>query len=217
VAVWDDLLGDADRASFEKARMGGDMGMGDSPALVVVDMNYAFVDSRFPLGCSESGYPAVHATARLLESARGAGIPVFFTRGFDKDVNGGLGLWKGGGQKSELETRIVDELTPRDGEIVLQKRRPSAFFGTSLVDMLIYSRIDTVIVTGMSTSGCVRATVVDAFSYNYRVVIPEQCVADRSALSHKVGLLDMHMKYGDVVQLDDLADCLQSDTPRRRK
>lgn len=211
MAVWDDLLGDADRASFEKARMGSVGGMGDSPALVVVDMTYAFVDSRFRLGCSDTGYPAVDATARLLESARGAGLPVFFTRGFDEGSAGALGLWKGGEPRSGMANQIVDGIAPRDGETVLQKRRPSAFFGTNLVDMLIYSRIDTVIVAGMSTSGCVRATVVDAFSYNYRVVIPEQCVADRSAVSHKVGLLDMHMKYGDVVQLDDLVDRLQLD------
>jgi nicotinamidase-related amidase len=208
VAIWDELLDDTDRANFAKARMGGTTGMGKRPALLIVDMTYAFVDSRFPLGCSETGYPAVRANAQLLEAARGAGLPVFFTRGFDADFKAGLGRWKGGESRSDVENHIAEDLAPREGEAVLQKRRPSAFFGTNLVDMLIYSRIDTVIVTGMSTSGCVRATVVDAFSYNYRVVIPEECVADRSVLSHKVSLLDMHMKYGDVVPLTDLVERL---------
>jgi len=208
VAVWDDLLDDADRASFAKARMGGAAGMGERPALLVVDMTYAFVDSRFRLGHSETGYPAARAGATLLEAARSAGLPIFFTRGFDDDGVSGVGLWKGGEPKVGMQNQIVEELAPLPGEPVLQKRRPSAFFGTNLVDMLIHSRVDTVIVTGMSTSGCVRATVVDAFSYNFRVVVPEQCVADRSALSHKVSLLDMHMKYGDVVELDDLVDRL---------
>jgi nicotinamidase-related amidase len=113
-------------------------------------------------------------------------------------------MWKGGETKQPIENRIAEEIQPAPGDVVLQKRRPSAFFGTNLIDTLIYARIDTVIVAGMSTSGCVRATVVDAFSYNYRVAIPEECVADRSSISHKVSLMDMHMKYGDVMPLDDL-------------
>ena len=97
-----------------------------------------------------------------------------------------------------------------DGEVIIPKLRPSGFFGTSLADMLIYHQVDTVIVTGMTTSGCVRATAVDAFSYNFRVVVPEECSGDRAVVSHKVSLFDMHMKYADVVPLEAVLDRLAS-------
>jgi maleamate amidohydrolase len=210
MAAWDELLDEADRKSFAKAKMGGTNGLGEKPAVVVVDMTYGFVDSRFRLGCSETGYPAVQATATLLGAARRLGIPVFYTRGFDDTDPAGKGMWKGGETKQPIENRIAEEIQPEAGEVVLQKRRPSAFFGTNLVDLLIYSHIDTLIVAGMSTSGCVRATVVDAFSYNYKVVVPEECVADRSSVSHRVSLLDMHMKYGDVLPLDVLINSLST-------
>ncbi|MCL6592556.1 MAG: isochorismatase family protein [Alicyclobacillus sp.] len=189
---------------FAKAGMGGRRGPGQRPALLVVDMTYAFVDSRFRLGCSETGYPAVASNVRLLEKARERQIPVFFTKGYSGESGAAMGRWKGGEPKSAEENEIVRELTPHPGEVVLPKRRPSAFFGTDLVNLLIYEQIDTLIVTGMTTSGCVRATVVDAFSYNYRVLVPHECVADRSQISHKVSLLDMHMKYADVQALDSV-------------
>lgn len=87
--------------------------------------------------------------------------------------------------------------------------KPSAFFGTPLASHLVHAGCDTVIVTGMTTSGCVRATVLDAFKYNFNVVIPSECCADRSQISHKVNLVDMHMKYADVVSSDETIDYLQ--------
>lgn len=207
MAIWDDVLNEQDRKMFSKAKMGGTRGgLGKNPAIVVVDMTYGFVDSRFRLGCSESGYPAVKATALLLEKARNKKLPIFYSRGFTELHNSGNGLWKGGEgeEKSELENTIVEEIKPLDHEVVLQKRRPSAFFGTNLVDMLIYHGVDSLIITGISTSGCVRASVVDAFSYNFKIVVPEECVADRSQISHKVSLMDIHMKYGDVLKLDEV-------------
>jgi maleamate amidohydrolase len=191
-----------------KANMGGTRGMGKTPALLIVDMTYGFVDSRFRLGHSESGYPAVRSTAALLEKAREKKLPIFYTRGITESHHSGIGIWKGGEDKSEQENTIVDEIKPMEQEVVLQKRRPSAFFGTNLVDMLIYHGIDTVIIAGISTSGCVRASVVDAFSFNFRVVVPEECTADRSQISHKVSLMDMHMKYADVIQLEELLKSL---------
>src|SRR5205807_5244844 len=96
-------------------------------------------------------------------------------------------------------------LQPLEGEVVINKHdRPSAFFGTPLASLLVYHRIDTLIVTGMSTSGCVRATVVDAFQFNFLVIIPHECCADRSQISHKVSLFDMHMRYADVADTADV-------------
>lgn len=209
LAIWDDVLDEQDKKMFSKANMGGTRGMGKTPALLIVDMTYGFVDSRFRLGCSESGYPAVKATAVLLEKAREKKLAVFYSKGFTENHHAGIGIWKGGEEKSELENTIVDEIKPLTHEVVLQKRRPSAFFGTNLVDMLIYHGVDTVIITGITTSGCVRASVVDAFSFNFKVVVPEECVGDRSQISHKVGLMDMHMKYADVVKLEDLLTKLE--------
>src|SRR5690606_32775094 len=114
---------------FEKARMGGTARMGDKPALVIVDMTYGFVDSRFRLGHSETGYPAVEATAKLLRAARRAKLPVFYTRGVTESSASGTGLWKGGETKSVEENTIVRDIAPLPDEVVIEKRRPSAFFG----------------------------------------------------------------------------------------
>jgi maleamate amidohydrolase len=201
VAVWDDVLNEEDKKRFLKSNMGKTRGFGKKPALLIVDMTYGFTDSSFRLGNSATGYPAVKATSLLLQKARKKEIPIFFTKPFSEPHKAGIGLWKGGEEKSEKENTIVEDLTPLKNEVVLQKRRPSAFFGTSLVDMLIFHGVDSLIITGLTTSGCVRASVVDAFSYNYKVIVPEECVGDRSQISHKVSLMDIQMKYGDVLQL----------------
>ncbi|MDB5794009.1 MAG: hydrolase [Noviherbaspirillum sp.] len=217
MAIWDDVLNEKDRQMFAKAKMGGRGKFGEKPALVIVDMTYGFADSRFRLGNSEMGYPAVDATAKLLQKAREKSVPTFFTKGVTEANGPGNGLWKGGGEgKSDMENTIVETITPAANEIVIEKRRPSGFFGTNLVDMLIYHRVDTVIVTGLTTSGCVRATVVDAFSYNYRVVVPQECVGDRSEISHKVSLMDINMKYGDVLPLEQVIGWLDNYQPAQK-
>lgn len=207
MAIWDDIIPDSDKRMFAKAGMGGSLGFGEKPAVVVVDMTYGFADSRYPLGSSEMGVPTAQAIRRLLDSARAKGLPVFFTTPQERTNSAEKGHWKmTPNRPSEAglpgPNEILEELGPADGEAVITKLRPSGFFGTGLVDMLIFHRVDTVIVTGMTTSGCVRATVVDAFSYNYRVMVPQECSGDRAVVSHKVSLFDMHMKYADVLPLD---------------
>ncbi len=117
------------------------------------------------------------------------------------------------GRKGKLNEQkfneILEELRPRKNEFVIAKDKPSAFFGTPLVSRLQYFNVDTLIITGMVTSGCVRATVVDAFSHNYFIIIPEEGVADRGDISHQVSLFDMHMKYADVLHLPEVAAYLQ--------
>lgn len=214
MAIWDDLpISARDRALFEKAGMGERIEPGTRPAVIVVDMNNAFVDDRFPMANEATGRPAARAIAKLLDEARRFDVPIFYTTGLLTNSQAVRGLWKG--EYSRLDhpllslpesNDIVPELTPTREDVVIQKAKPSAFWGTGLIDMLVYHRIDTVIVTGMTTSGCVRATVVDAFSHNLRVLVPEECSADRGELSHKVNLFDMHMKYANV---EPLADTLQ--------
>lgn len=193
---------------------------GVRPAVVVVDMTRAFVDSAYPTGWSPTGYPAVEANASLLASARAAGLPIYFTRGYpepDAELPAAQrGRWKVNRAPAPLPEGtppgdvIVDELAPLPGEIVIDKgTKPSAFFGTPLVSYLVHNGCDTVIVTGMTTSGCVRASVLDAFQYNFNVIVPFECSADRSQISHRVSLFDMHMKYADVVSLDETVDYLE--------
>ncbi len=194
------------------------MSAGSAPALIIVDMTRAFVDSAYPSGFSPTGWPAVAANATILAAARSAGIPIFFTKAFpDADHQPTpveRGRWKSAGVVREPLPEgtppgdvIVDELAPRPGEVVIHKgSKPSGFCGTPLASYMVQEGCDTAIVTGMTTSGCVRATVLDAFQFNFHCVVPFECSADRSQLSHKVNLFDMHMKYADVVSLDETID-----------
>ena len=218
MAIWDDVIPDSDKKMFAKAGMGGNLQWGERPAVVVVDMSYAFADSRYPTGNSEMGEPTAMAIRRLLDAARPKSVPVFFTTVTPSSIPSEAGHWKVNWTTPPGvpdPDKIVEVIAPEEGEIVIHKLRPSAFFGTSLVDMLIYHRVDTVIVTGMTTSGCVRATAVDAFSYNYRVIVPQECSGDRAVVSHKVSLFDMHMKYADVVPLQAVEDYLLQLAPRQ--
>lgn len=220
---WDDVIPEADRQRYKAAGYGSEyrpISAGTRPAVIVVDMTREFVDSRWPTGNSETGYPAVAANARLLEEARALGLPVFFTKLYEDPAHvpapAQKGRWKTKGRRPpdpDLPPGdvIVEDLTPQPGEIVIYKHhKPSGFFGTELASLLLYEGADTAVVTGMTTSGCVRATAVDAFQYNLDVVIPFECVADRSQISHKVNLLDLHMKYADVAPLDQVIDYLRS-------
>ncbi len=224
---WDGFIPDDDLERYRQAGYGTlerPIAAGTRPCVIVVDMTRAFVDSAYPTGHSETGWPAVHANVRLLDSARAQGVPVFFTKMYEDPSHvpfpAEKGRWKTTKRKPVDPSLppgdvIVDELTPRPGEIVIHKHhKPSGFFGTELGAVLMYEGVDTAIITGMTTSGCVRATVVDAFSWNLHVVIPFECVADRSQISNRVNLLDLHMKYADVATLDDTIAYLKSSPAR---
>jgi len=202
MAAWDDVIPPEDRGELGR-EWGRAQGMGENPALLIVDMTNAFVDDRFPLGCGRAGRPCAEAIAALLAVARARGLPVIYSAGLPSANSAERGLWKSSGRPPDPELpdphEIVAPLAPRAGESIVRKRRPSAFFGTELASLLIHHRADTVVICGMVTSGCVRATAVDAFSHNLRVVVPEECVADRARVPHAVALFDIHMKYGDVL------------------
>jgi maleamate amidohydrolase len=224
MAIWDDVIPEAERQIYAKGGMGeGRVGIGEKPAIIVVDMTYGFVDSAFPLGYSPTGYPAVAAIRRLLDHARPLGIPIFYSRSKAGASACERGRWKGGGSIAnpgmldpKANTNVAD-IAPQREDIVIAKTWPSVFFGTDLPSYLIYHRVDTLIVTGMVTSGCVRGTAIDAFSYNLRVVIPEECVADRGQTSHKVALFEIHMKYGDVMPLQQVMAELQTASAGRSR
>jgi maleamate amidohydrolase len=221
---WDGLIPEGDLAAFRAtpAHLDAAPRAGHRPALLLVDMTRMFVDVRYPSGCS-TGPSAVEASGRLLQRARARGVPVFFTKAYDDPEHDPTpaerGLWKHGSLAVPglpPGDVIVDALEPRAGETVITKgSKPSAFFGTSLVAMLIAGRIDTLIVTGISTSGCVRATVLDAFQYNLYVIVAFEATADRSSVSHRVSLFDMHMKYASVSSTSAVLEYLDREQPGR--
>lgn len=227
--VWDRFLSERDqeRVALEPARR---KGAGSRPALLMVDLyRWAFGDAPEPLleaiktwpgSCGLAGWEALPHIERLLGEARRLGIPVVH-------VTGGLAMpgWRDatprGGKREDaaaqerLERRydIMDGVTPIDGEVVLRKVAPSAFWGTPLIGYLVSQGIDTLVIAGESTSGCVRATVVDAKSYRYKIIVPEPCVFDRDEASHAINLFDMDQKYADVVPLEEALAYLGSVAP----
>src|SRR4051794_30487324 len=206
-------MDDATRKLYEERGLGRRQGAGKRPALVVVDLNKGFTDPESPLHCDTD--EAVDANVKLLAAAREAGCPVAFTtleydeagkrvaKAFIDKVPTLLTLAAG-----TPWAQIDERLAPRPDEPVLMKLFASAFFGTPLAALLSSARCDTVIVTGASTSGCVRATVVDGLQYGYRVVVPREAVADRAEGPHENALFDIDAKYGDVVSTDEAVELL---------
>jgi len=191
-------------------------GFGSNPALVLIDMYYSVVGltrepifesiKTWPGSMGLEGWAAVDKTAELLAVARETGIPVVHIKG----LNNGMKPWihrKRGPSNMSAEMKlkgeqICDEVAPIAGEIVIEKTAPSAFQGTPLSFHLISMGIDTVIMCGESTSGCVRASAVDAATHRYRVGVVSECVYDRTEASHFMNLYDMHQKYADVVEAE---------------
>ena len=188
-------------------------GFGRRPALIVVDMTLGFTDPESPLGSDLDG--PVEAIQNLLEAARQAEIPVVFTtvayRESDKvtaaafiDKVPALLTLEAGSRWAKIDPRIA----PRTEEPILNKLFASGFFGTGLSSLLTAAGVDTLIVTGASTSGCVRATVVDALQYGFRPVVPREAVGDRNPDAHKANLYDVDSKYGDVVSVEEILEYL---------
>lgn len=183
------------------------VGFGERPAILVVDFQRAFTDPAFPLGRAEHVADAVAATVRLLEAARPLGIPVakcFTAYESARDVP----YWKVdvlhsdffiGHPGTEIDPRVHDP----DHDFTFMKSAPSIFFETPLKTFLIKERVDTTIITGCTTSGCIRASIIDAFSNGYRVIVPGECVGDMAAGPHEDNLRDVGRRYADVVSLDE--------------
>jgi nicotinamidase-related amidase len=198
----------------DDGQFGREVGVGDEIAVLIVDMTREFTEDRFANGHSEMGKPTAKAISRLMETAREHGVRGYYSVSRKGTHENEAGRWHDtSDEKSQTEAMLTldDQLSPADDDVVFDKYKPSVFFGTQLESMLTYDSIDTLIVTGMTTSGCVRATAVDAFSYNYRVLIPQECVADRSQISHEISLFDMDMKYADVTTLEETVERLRGD------
>ena len=221
--IWDDAITERDKQVYQKSGYGEQrIGFGTKPALVIIDVTYGFTGNKsepilesiehFPGSCGEEGWAAIHQIASLLPLARQKHIPVIYSKQDKGRKPEGWLNWKSSRAK-ELdktpETReIVREIAPVEGEIVIEKTRPSIFFGTPLPVMLNALGIDTLLISGCVTSGCIRASVIDAFSYGYRVAIIEECTFDRGQISHKINLFDMNAKYADVLPMAEVKEYL---------
>lgn len=187
----------------------GDVGMGERPAVLVVDLQRHFTEGVL---ASPRTAEVLKAVARLLTAARRAQLPVFFVRVAYDDPDEAGPVWsvKSPAMRSCLRgtpaTEVHPTVAPQQGDEVLDKPRASGFFGTSLDDVLLARAIDTVILTGTSTSGCVRATAVDAMSLDYRVIVVADCCDDRAPASHEATLVDLEAKYADVLTVDEVLD-----------
>jgi len=226
---WDGIIPEQEQRNYRAAGFGQKGGLGERPALLVIDVQYRTTGTKpmpfdeaikeFPTSCGETAWGAVGNIARLASLFRARGWPILYPHVARKE---GFDTGRLAAKVPALMTvaakgyEFVAEIAPVAGDVLLPKKHPSAFFGTPLASYLIDLRADTLIVTGCTTSGCVRGSVVDAFAYNFRVVVPSDAVYDRSTVSHAVNLFDMSEKYADVMTTDECIAALSA-LPATRK
>lgn len=220
---WDGIIPAEEQKAYGAAGFGRASGLGRRPALLIIDVQYRTVGTRpmpfwdaikeFPTSCGEVGWAAVHRIAEVLALFRARGWPVLYPHVSPKESF----------DQGRLAEKVpalmtvarngydfVEEIRPQPKDILLPKKHPSAFFGTPLASYLIDLGADTLVVTGCTTSGCVRGSVVDGFAYNFKVVVPHDAVYDRSRVSHAVNLFDMASKYADVMSTAECTAALQA-------
>ena len=187
------------------------LGFGDRPAVLVIDFTKAYT-TKGAAFFGQGVVDAVSATVPLLQAARAAKVPVIYTKVLyhPSGMDGGLFVKKVPALRTLIEGEPLAEIDPRIApapeDLVIVKNYPSCFFGTSLASTLVGLGVDTVILTGCSTSGCVRAAAIDAIQYGYRVIVPRECVGDRHDGPHEANLFDIDAKYGDVVAKAEVID-----------
>ena len=215
--VWRDLV-DAETLEIYRAYQ-RELFIGKRPALLAIDLyNLAYaggprpvaeVVREHPSSCGLAAWKAIAPTKRLFEVARAHGLPIFYTVTETRpEANSATATRRQAGQGTAADFEIFPEFAAQPGDVVIYKQRASAFFGTPLAAHLVGRGVDSLVVCGESTSGCVRASVVDGYSHGFHVVVAEECVFDRSELSHKVNLFDLHHKYADVMHLEGLLERL---------
>lgn len=214
--IWEDLLSEQDKRVIEKAGYDKDgasswesRGAGENPMVLVIDVQELIVGDDVPIleaveehrtAMGEIAWDAVDRIADFLEFARGNDIPVGYTRVVPSSYD----------DPDHEDLAIVDPVAPEPGETVIDKSYASAFYGTDLLARLNRNDVDTLVVVGNSTSGCVRATTVDAQQHGFDVVLPQECIFDRIEASHKIGLLDMWMKYAEVLETAEVEEYLEN-------
>lgn len=220
---WRTVFPEEDRKIYEAARFGGRLPFGKRPAILVIDVVDSFAGRKgrdimdsiqeYRTSCGDAGESAIETIAELLRIGRENGIPVAYTKGsVTNKFHAGDSVK--GTEPEEVASiygaSIVADVAPLDSEFVLEKTKASAFFGTPLTSYLQRNGVDTLLIAGTSTSGCVRSSVIDAFSHGYQVFVLEDCVFDRSAFSNAVNLYEMNQKYASVMGIDDAREYLAS-------
>lgn len=220
---WEGIIPDDEIETYRLAGLGAPGGFGARPALAIIDVQYRSVGEQpqpireaikqYSVSCGEAGWQAVAHIRSLLDVFRERNWPILYPyvapkSAHDRDsfaakVPGVMAIPARGYE-------FVEEIAPRPSDIVIPKKQASAFFGTSLASYLIGLKVDTLILTGCTTSGCVRATAVDGCQLNFKIVVPEDAVFDRSPTSHAVNLFDLTSKYADVMPTADLVKRLHS-------
>ena len=214
--LWTPYLTARDAEVLRASGYGARMGFGERPALMIVDVSYNFVGEepapilesikRWRNSCGEEGWAAIKVIRRLAEACRAKGVPVFYSTNTRRPDGFDAGSWRWKNSRELEDNRqdirgneIVADIAPQPRDVVIYKTKPSAFFGTPLLSFLLDLKVDSLLVCGVSTSGCVRATVIDAFSNNLRVAVVADGCFDRVQVSHAINLCDMHAKYADVI------------------
>ena len=220
---WDGVISEEEQRAYHAAGFGRPSGIGRRPALIIIDVQYRTIGTsprpfwesikEFPTSCGEIGWNAMKNIAVLLAEFRRNGWPVLYPHVAPKNKA------TDSGRLAEKVPAIMDipargyqfpaEIAPREGDVLIPKKHPSAFFATPLASHLIDLGADTLVVTGCSTSGCVRGSVMDGFAYNFKCVVPHDAVYDRSATSHAVNLWDMASKYADVATTAEVVERLR--------
>ena len=218
---WDKLISEDEKKAYRAAGFGRKGGLGKKPVLLIIDVQYRTTGSspkpfwesikEYPTSCGESAWKAINNINSILKNFKKNSWPVIYPHvAPKKNYDGGqLAVKVPKIMKIPKEGyNFVSEISPDKDDILIPKKHPSAFFGTSLSSYLIDLKADTLILTGCTTSGCIRASVVDAFSLNYKIIVPEDAVYDRSKTSHAINLFDMSEKYADVMPSNKLNDML---------
>jgi nicotinamidase-related amidase len=229
--IWDQFLTERDKAVFAASGYGALAEWGKRPALLVIDVSWAFAGDkpdepilesikRWRNSCGAESWEAIKSIKAMIDVAHERGLPVIYTTGVRRPDNWDSGSWswknsRSGEDKPLAPTErdgneIVSAIAPAPQDIVVYKQKPSGFYGTNMVSYLTLLGCDSVIVTGTTTSGCVRATVLDAFSSNFRVTVAEDGCFDRSQASHAINLCDMNAKYANVLHSSQILDYMQS-------
>lgn len=220
---WDGIISEEEQKAYHAAGFGRPSGIGKRPALLIIDVQYRTIGTtpkpfwesikEFPSSCGDVGWNAMRNIALLLAEFRRNNWPVLYPHVAPKNkaTDGGRLAQKMPSLMtiSEKGYEFPAEIAPREGDVLLPKKHPSAFFATPLASHLIDLQADTLVVTGCTTSGCVRGSVVDAFAFNFRSLVPHDAVYDRSATSHAVNLFDMASKYADVASTAEILEKLR--------
>lgn len=223
---WDDIIPPDEREIYDTFFPRKVKGVGAKPALIAIDLyNKVYAGGPGPVieinrkhrgACGDYAWDAIAPTVRLIAAARAAGCPVIYTTSNSNNRVSATNRQRSGRENEPADSwDIKSDFAPQPNDLIIRKERASGFFGTPMVAHLNKLGAESIVICGESTSGCLRASTVDAFSYGYHVVVAEECCFDRSLISHKIALFDLHHKYADVMHTDEIIAQIAGRNARR--